>query len=235
LVLLDDPDTLTASRGYSAFVNISIYRWTFKRSTLIFRDEINGDGQGTSNECQEALKRAQQPQQHQIANSVPRVGKDVLLDCLTLRDVRELAEYELPKIPDTTKYGGRDGKEVDVTPGSLPHNLYMASVFGMCLLLFVGVYFNAFVREAVSSSDFPASGTLFGAFSRSAVTLAVFALVLSVPAGASLGLALVSRRMLLISCSVLIVCTFFSVYWTLHRKSYFRAANPLRLLRRKPD
>jgi hypothetical protein len=89
---------------------------------------------------------------------VSSLGRELLLDCLTLHDIRELADFELPTIPDTTKFGVRGEREVDVSPGSLPRDLYLASLFAQAFMIFVLVYFNAFAREAVSSANFPAGG-----------------------------------------------------------------------------
>lgn len=46
--------------------------------------------------------------------------------------------------------GERVGAQIDVAPGSLPHDLYAASVLAQLLLSFVMAYFYAFTREAVS-------------------------------------------------------------------------------------
>ncbi len=232
LTQLDDPEMLRMSRGYSTFVNFSVYRWASRRGTLIYRHEVATTDSGSPNACVKAMLKGPMQQPHpEIVNFVPSVGEDALLSCLTLHDLRGLAEFELPKVPDTTKYGGRGGKEVDVAPGVLPRNLYMASLFAGGLLLFVVVHFRAFVGEAVSSPTFPAQGTLFGAFAGSRWILATFALSLWAPVAASLGVALVSRRPVLMLCSVLMVGAVLSVHLALRRKSYFAALNLARLLR----
>jgi hypothetical protein len=233
LVQLDDSDMLTRSRTYSNFFNMSVYRWVSKRGTLIYRNEGASYGSGGPSDCLRAAISGEAQQAHEeVANFVPAVGKEMLLRCLTLRDVRELATFELPTIPDTTKYSGRGGKQVDVAPGTLPRNLYMASLFAAGLLLFVVVYFSAFVREAVSSPTFPAQGTIFGAFSRPFWILAIFALALWAPVAASIGVAVVSRKLPLTLCSVLMGGATLSSHAVLHRKSYFAALNPLRLIRK---
>ena len=166
-----------------------------------------------------------------IAGYVPAVGKDVSLNCLTVRDLQELAEFELPKIPDTTNYGTRTGKEVDISPGSLPRNLYMASIFSEGLLLFAIVYFSAFTHEATSSLSFPSPGTLFGAFSVSRWTLAMFSLALLTPIFASVTVAVTSRRLVLAAGSILVSSAVLSVLRVLSRRSYLRplVAWPARL------
>jgi len=202
---LYDSGLLTNSRKVSGFYDYSIYLWDLKRHRLANRNMLSGTV---------VLSGADEKEF--------RHDKDgLLLKYLTLRDVRELAQFELPKIPDSTRPGGRYGKEIDIAPGSLPRNLYMAAVFAEVLLLFIVMYFYAFTREAVSSPTFPAPGTLFSAFSRSSWTLAVFFIALWSPVAASLGVAVASRKLPLIVCSVLIGCAVLSVHITFRRKSYF--------------
>ena len=214
LVALDDSDVLTKGRSASVFYNVSIYRWASKRNSLVGRNAY-------ANSC--TLTGVRQPAKaHQPEYFVPALGKETLLKCLNLRDVRELAGYELPKIPDTTKFGVRGEREVDMSPGSFPRDLYLASLFAQGLLVFVILYFNAFAREAVSSENFPPQGTMFSAFSRSAWTLAAFTLALWLPFFASLAVAVTSRKWLLMVCSVLIGSVVFSTTVVLQRKSYLR-------------
>jgi len=142
LVALDDSDVLTKGRTASVFYNVSIYRWASKRNSLVGRNAY-------ANSCTLTVVR-QPAKAHQPEYFVPALGKETLLKCLNLRDVRELAGYELPKIPDTTKFGVRGEREVDMSPGSFPRDLYLASLFAQGLLVFVILYFNAFAREAPS-------------------------------------------------------------------------------------
>jgi hypothetical protein len=210
---LDDSDLLTRSRSTSVFYNLGIYRWALKRNSLVNRDLY-------ARACQpKGIQGSQKGQQREYY--VPALGRELLLDCLTLHDIRELADFELPIIPDTTKFGVRGEREVDVSPGALPRDLYLASLFAQVVMICVIVYFNAFVREAVSSRNFPAQGTLFGAFSRSRWTLGAFAVSLSVPFVASTAVAALSRRWVLTVCAVLIGCVVASTITVLQRKSYW--------------
>jgi hypothetical protein len=212
LSTLDDSDVLTRSRAVSVFYNVGIYRWVWKRNTLLNRNIYGHHCEPKATQTQESTH----PETY-----VPAVGRDILLECLTLQDVRELADFELPRIPDTTRFGVRGEKEVDVSPGSFPRDLYLASLFVQVVVLFVIIYFNAFAREAVSSSSFPARGTLFGAFSRSRWTLAVFALILWVPFLASAAVATLSREWPLAICAALIGCVVVSTNLLLQRRKYW--------------
>ena len=214
LAQLDDSDMLTTSRAVSVSLNYSIHRWVLKRHRLIVRNMAANTPHMV---FLPAGKEAQQPD-----NFVRTVGRKELLNNLTLRDVQELAQFELPKVPGITLREGRAGKEIDITPGSLPRNLYMASVSAQLLLFFVIVYFNAFAHEAALSAAFPVPGTLFSAFSSSYWTLLVYFLGLWSPFLASLSMAVTSRDWLLIGLSVLIGFAILTVYVVFHRKSYFK-------------
>jgi hypothetical protein len=154
-------------------------------------------------------------------NFIPTLDREALLRCMTLRDVRELAQFELPTISNPAQLGGRIKREIEITPGSLPRGPYMASVVVPVLLFFVMMYFGAFAREAVSSATFPAQGTLFSAFSRSRWTLIVFFLALWSPLIASLGVAAASRKWTLVACSLSICYAVLSAHLVLHRKSFW--------------
>jgi hypothetical protein len=158
---------------------------------------------------------------------VPTLDKDALLNCLTLRDVRELAQFELPTFSNPIQSEGRIQREVDISPSSLmPRDLYIASVLAQLLLFFVIVHFGAFAREAVSSAGFPVQGTLFSAFSGSRGTLLVFLLAVWSPLFVSVAVAVTARKWSLVPYSVLIGCAILFAHLGLQHKSYFRALNP---------
>ena len=214
---LNDSKLLTESRGYSNVYDFSIARWDQKLTYLVFRNQV-------ANAC--FAKPIQIPNEGRKSEQfVPMIDNQALLRCLTLRDVREIAQFELPAISNP-QVGGRVEREIEVTPGSLPRDLYWASAFAQVLLFFVVVYFGAFAREAVSSEAFPAQGTLFSAFARSPLTLLVLLLVLWFPAIAALGVAAMSREWLLAICSVLVFSAVLSAHVALQRKSYFGSLNP---------
>jgi len=221
---LNDSDTLTHTRQVSNFFDFSVARWVNKRNTLLYRNVIN-------NHC--TMKQLEVPTKgNKPAQFIPALTQEALLNCLTLRDVRELAKLELPPISNPIELGGRVGSVIDVSPGSLPRDPYSASLVAQGHLLFMLVYFGAFAGEAVSSAGFPAPGTLFGAFGRSYWTRLVFTLALWSPFIACTAVAYYSHKWPLWVLTGLVGVAVLSVHLVLQRKSYFAALNPLRALGR---
>ncbi|MGO9615201.1 MAG: hypothetical protein ACLP6W_02235, partial [Bryobacteraceae bacterium] len=214
---LNDSQVLTESRGYSNFYSFSIARWATRLGSLVYRNSI-------ANGC--AKREIEAPHEGRVADLfVPAINTDVLLACLTLRDVTDLSQFERPAITDPDRIGGQVGREIEITPGSFPRDLASASIFAEALLFFVLVYFGAFAREAALSPRFPAPGTLFSAFSRSRLTLLVLLIALWSPFAASVAVATASRRLWLVFCSALILGAVISAHQVLQRKSYFGALN----------
>lgn len=221
LVKLNNSEMLTLSRQVSHFYDFSIVRWVQERNSLLYRNVI-------VNDC--FLKKLEVPHKaHPSDYFVPALDQDALLNCLNIGDVRQLARLELPTLSDPTQDRWPANREVELTIGSLSRDPFMASVLVQVLLVFVVMYFGAFAREAVASPAFPARGTLFGAFSKSRWTLLVLFLALWSPLAASLFVAAVSGKWVLIVCSVLIGASIFSVHSVLQGRSYFRDLNPLRI------
>jgi len=206
---LDDAELLSISRKASDFYNYSIYRWALKRLRLVAQANPGIVFMGSTDE-QAASEYA-----------VPPVGYE-LLKKLTLRDIRELAHFELPKIQEDVKPGGQHGQDIEIIPGLRPRNLYMASLFAEVLLLYVVMYFYAFTREAILSGAFPGRGTLLSAFSSSRLTLVVFLVALCTPALACWGVAAASRKLSLTALSAFNSFAVGIVYVALQRKSYFK-------------
>jgi hypothetical protein len=208
---LNDPRLLSDAARESNFFNYSIFRWVQRRDTLMFGNYFH-----TS--CGQNL---QSPNIGVNSGSdefsIPQLDRDAMLGCLTLNDVRELAAFELPTAPSPLQVNGRILRDVNLTPGALPQDLYVASLVVELLLFFVLGYFNAFAREAVLSPLFPASGTLFGAFGRSSWTLLMMWFVLWVPLLASGTMSIVSRRPLLLAFNLPIFVVVFSTHRLLRR------------------
>lgn len=210
---LNDSDALTRTRRVSNFFDFSIIRWVNKRNTLLYRNVVN-------NHC--TPKELEVPTKgNKPDHFVPALTQEALLNCLTLRDVRELGKLELPAMSNPMELGGHVGGVIDVTPGSLPRDPYLASLVAQGLLLFMLVYFGAFASDAVSSAGFPTPGTLFGAFGRSYWTRLVFVLALWSPFVACAAVAYYSHKWPLWGCAVLVGVTVLSVHLVLQRKSYF--------------
>jgi hypothetical protein len=216
---LNDSNVLTGSRAYSRFFDFSIARWAQTREDMIYRE-------AAATGCSKNKPSMVMPydKNHVPQAFVPTLDTTLMLDCLTLHDVRDLARLEQPPITNPDQIGGNLTREVEIAPGTLPHNIYTASIVLQALLLFVIVYFGSFTREATLSKKFPAQATLFSAFSRSWWTLLAMLLALLTPFAAALTVAIVSGRPLLWVESALILLAVVWIFLLLQQKSYWRRA-----------
>jgi hypothetical protein len=224
---LNDSDVLTRTRLVSNFYNFSLFRWTDKRNFMAYRNQI-------FNKC--FAGGLEVPNQVRTSDRfVPAIENDGLLKCLTFKNVQELAKMELPTFV-TPQLGDHVGSRTDVQLGEfLPHDLYWASILAQLLLFLIMVHFGAFVREAALSAHFPAPGTVFGAFSRSRMTLLIFGAAIFVPLLASVLVLWASwatesifHSVCLLVCTLLIVWAFFSIQLVLLRTSYFKSLIQIR-------
>lgn len=210
---LNDSEMLSRSLQVSNYFNNSIGRWINKRNMLVYRNSI-------LKSC--TMMPLEVP--HPVTRSpyVPTLYDEALLKCLSVEDVRELANFESPaSVYNPPQFGEQVGAQIDVSPGGLPRDPYLASILTQVLLFFVIMYFSAFTREAASQTAFPSRGTLFGAFSSSRPSLLVLFVALWSPFLASLSIGFASRRWLLIVCSVFIFLAVLSSHLVLERKSYW--------------
>jgi hypothetical protein len=220
---LNDPQLLTNSMKESNYFAYSIVRWGDKRGELMYRNVVRHICTVTRIEVPTLPHGAPKPDVF-----VPLLDRDALLKCLTFQDARELAAFELPTFGNPLQLDERIQKSVDLKPGSLPGDLYTASIVVQIFLFFVIIYFGAFAREAISSADFPAQGTHFGAFSRSRGTLLVMFLALWTPLLSSITMSIISRKWPLMICNLPILYAVLYIQLVLHRKSYFDPLRPRR-------
>src|SRR6266496_218423 len=211
ILQLNDSEMLKKARQSSGYYDYSIYKWDLKRIALIGE----ASPEWKTRPADIPLEYMKLPTD--ITPEVPY--QDVL--SLTISRLRELVNYEKPRLTDTSVLGGVRDTQVIVSPGTLPRDLYTASVVADLILVFSLAYFAAFTGEAVRSSSFPADGTLFGAFSRSADILVVFVLALLTPLVGSVGVALASRRPVLIVSVAFVAGILYRICYSLDRKSYF--------------
>jgi hypothetical protein len=152
---------------------------------------------------------------------------------LTLKDLRELAEFEYLTMSNPTQLGGHIGREIDFSPGSFPRDLYAGSVLAESILFFVVVSFAAFSSEAATNETFPAAATLFGAFSKSTWQLCVFYLALWTPVVACCAIAFTSAKVIIgVGIIPVLLCTL-SAQRALERRSFFKRFKPLTVLENK--
>jgi hypothetical protein len=214
LVAANDSGILTESRKFSNFYNFSIVEWTNRRNALIYRNEILG--------------KCVYPQPSGSAApldpnyGVPPVDRDGMLQCLTVSNVKELAEFDRPVFSNPAETAGRIQKEVDLNPSSFPRDLATATVLAEVLLFFMLTYFGAFVRQVCQSGSFPAPGSLFKAFSDSRWSLLVLFVSIWLPCLASVCVAYFARSWSTVICGGLISFAAYSVFSELSRVGYLK-------------
>ncbi len=219
---LNDSDLLIRSGETSNYFAFSIAKWANRRNRILYSNSL---------ELLCTVSEIEVPRKSfKSARYIPQLNDDALMNCITLRNLTELAQYEMPQMSSPSQLGTRIGRDVDLSPGSLPKDPYAASLVAEGLLFFVLVYFSAFAREAASAESFPARGTLFGAFSRTRWMLAVFLVALWTPFLACCSVAFISGKMLLGLAVIPILFATFSAHRTLEGKSYFGSMIPFSFL-----
>jgi hypothetical protein len=194
---LNTPYLLENSQEYSNYFNFSIGRWAQRRLILI-SNNFN------LSKCSIASKSVKPGNSEQGADS-KLVVYDRMLACLTLGDIATLSKFELPAIANPDQIGGHIVRDVEITPGALPKGRLGASIAGDAALFFVLIYFWVFAREAARSSKFPVDGTLFGAFSKSRLSIATAIIALWIPFLCAVVVAIEARSLLLAILGILIL------------------------------
>ena len=218
---LNNSTLLTESRLYSNYYNLSIARWDQKLIYLMFRNVVN-------HRCSPTKPLEVSFKGKPSGPFVPELDHDVLLECLTIQDVRQLAEFQQPVVSNPDQVGAQIERQVDVTLGSLPRNLVAATVAVHIFLCFVIVYFAVFAGDAVASPSFPAAGTLFGVFSRSRLTLGILFLAIWSPLVASVAVIISSHQPWIGVFSVLVFLALLYVHRMLGGKLYFSRLRSVR-------
>jgi len=208
---LNDLKLLADARKYSNYYLFSISRWIQKKRILAWHDQLQEHCLVKSIDLQPTHSSTTEP------------DPEVLFDCLSIRDWRELAAYEMPSAgsAEQNEIGSGIGKDVDVSIGALPRRVDQASFAVAGLLVFTLLYFGAFLREAAHSDCFPAAGTLFGAFSRTPSTNLMMFAALLFPPIASLAVAIASASWVLYVESALVALATGWIFIGFQKKSYF--------------
>jgi hypothetical protein len=222
---LNDSEMLTRSREVSHFYDVSVIKWLQMRNSLVYANAMAGPCYTSGKELEVPHKPPTNPYY------VPSLYEDDLLQCLTISDVRRLAQFELPTIVNPTEGVWPTSREIQISPGGLPRDPYLATLAANTLLLFVLIYFGSFVREAASSQDFPVQGTLFSAFAKSRLGLFALFLALWSPAIASIAVAVVARMWTLGFSSAAVTLAVLFAGFPLVRNSYFGELSPSGLVR----
>lgn len=221
LEALNDSKLLTRARQSSNFFEVSIVRWVSKLSTIIYGNAARGV-------CFAAV--IELPAKSKPAHYTPQFDKKALTDCLTLKNVRDLGAFETPTWTNPDSMARRAAQDVDVSPGSLPKDPYMATITAQLLLFLVLTYFAVFVREAASCDTFPLRGTLFGAFSKSGWMIVVFLLALWTPFAACCAVLVTSAMATLSIALIPMALVTLFVQRTLEETTFFGSIRPLKLL-----
>ncbi len=183
LEALSDPRLLERSMEASDFFAFSIQAWGDRRNHLMYQNYASG-------RCH--VSRFDIPRSRHAGDFVPTLDPAALLGCLTLRDARALAAYEMPVFGNPLERRDRLAVQVGLSGSALNVNLPFATVALDVAVAFVMLFFAAFTAEAIAQPSFPAPCTLFGAFGRTALSATALRLALWTP---------------LAACSYLAVCS----------------------------
>lgn len=207
---LNDSEFLNRASNYSNYYVFSIARWTQRKRMLAWHDQ-------REHRC--PTKSLDAPAQ--TGSSALGPDPEVLANCLSIQDWKELAAYEMPSVGSPDQIGGSIRRDIEIGVGALPHRVDEASYAGEALLIVTLLYFGAFFREGASTTNFPAAGTLFSAFSRTRLANGVFLGAIFLPPLSSLALAIISRDILLIGGCALICLSIWWVFAGFQADSYF--------------
>jgi hypothetical protein len=211
---LNDSQQLDIASNYSNYYVIAIGLWIQKKRMLAWRDELDHRCPMRSIDLTPTK------------GSFPEPHPDVLFNCLTLRDWRQLAAYEMPSTgsAEQNQIGSRIGTPVDLAIGALPHRGDLASFVAGASLVIVLLYFGAYLREATHSKRFPAPATLFAAFSRTPFANLAFLLALVFPLMSCIALAVIACNWLLYIEGTLILLATCWILLGFQQRSYFSVA-----------
>lgn len=224
---LNDSTLLDKARETSNYFDNTIANWVNRRGMLLYANAVTGVCTVTG-----SIEIPAKPSQSN--HVVRRITDEVLMNCITLEGLIELSQFEMPEMSNPLQIGGRVGRDIDLSPGSFPKDVYTASIVGEVLLFFVLAYFSAFAREAVSCESFPARGTLFGAFSNSRWMLIVLFLAVLTPCLACGLVAVFSGRIPVYALVLPVLLVTWSVHRSLAQKSFFSTINPFSYLAEPP-
>ena len=228
LLELDDLAMLIAAARSSNSLAASTGRWNRLRMNLVNQGTVRASG---PNAAVVFVPEAIAPSDV----SPSPMGKGLLLSSLRLKDVRELAKFELPEVSSPRVREAQGGMQVEIfSPGALPKSLGPATAISQCLLFAALTYFGAFARDASRTRGFPMPGTLFGVFAASSGTRCVFGLLLVAPSIAAIVVVAASGKPLQVLLVVPVIVATCWVMVVLHRGAFFSPRSETSLLRKRP-
>ena len=224
---LNDLTLLNKSRQAYSAMDFSIYQWHMKLISLISKNDLKekivsvDSGLDKKNYFKAKVKIKTEEITHD--NFINQSYIKDILSKLTLKDARTLSTYRGFELDGKNILGGEKDPLVPskISPGELPSDPLMASLFVELLLFFNLVYFYAYTCEATLSKGFTANGTMYGAFSRSIFAQNIFRIGLWSPFALSAFLAYISNEIILWFAFLIVGLTIFLIDKKLHSKRFF--------------
>ncbi len=165
---LGDGDLLAQARHYSFRYNRAIFKW----GNLLFQLV-----RGSIETSEQDFNRYRSKESYYV----PTYSRDILLNNLTLPEIRTLIIFEMPRSSDIDDFY-KDNAKVTLPWIGMPLGLASGTLFVEIGLLISTIYFWLYYREAQLSNNFPAKGTLFGVFFRTRFSIIMFELFVAIPA-----------------------------------------------------
>lgn len=179
LIELADDELIDQARSTSYIFDRSIYRWDVMRRQMLY---ANMDGAMLTNP---ELKIHMEDQSNWF-------------QFLTLDDVRSIAKFEAIDSDSVIKYIRETG-QLTLYGSGQRFGVRQATWFLQATLAICAIYFWVFYRESRSSPNYPAEGTLFGAFRRTRTSRIIFFILTLMPAAAGTVLAIYSLSLSLVN------------------------------------
>lgn len=173
---LGNGELLKLARSYSHRFDRSIYRWQVLRYRIL---QENRGGPPVSTPPSKSRRKA------------PDRSREEQIKYFRLEDIRRLGDYELPELGEIELHL-KELSRFSLPSLGMPLGLIAATHFIELGLIFLLVYFWVFQREAKLSRNYPAPGTLFGAFKRTFISRNMFKVFIALPAVAATLLAIES-------------------------------------------
>jgi hypothetical protein len=173
---LGNGELLKLARSYSHRFDRSIYRWEMLRYRIL---QENRGGPPVS--TPPSKSRGKDPDR----------SREEQIKYFRLENLRRLGDYELPELGEIEPLL-KELSHFSLPSLGMPVGLIAATHFIELGLVFMLVYFWVFQREAKLSRNYPAPGTLFGAFKRTFISRNMFKVFIALPAVAATLLAIES-------------------------------------------
>ena len=153
-----------------------------------------------------------------VFNEISHDDSVKLTKNLSLKNIKNLAEYEMPKLEEAEEIANKF-KNITIPTIGFPMSFYTSTIFIEFAMSFVLIYFWLFHREAKISGTYPAPGTLFGAFGRSRLNHWILLILIAYPSIAAVLLAYLTyvlTRINFIPAAIITIVSALIAYDTRH-------------------